>query len=63
MDYLIKAGVKARLDFALATALQFFDRAKEIIAEHAPPCEDKKLFELSLHRGSILLDLAQISLA
>ena len=63
VEYLVKAGMKARKDHALATALAFFDRCKKILEEHQPDVEWKICYDLFHERGLIFMDVAQMQRA
>jgi tetratricopeptide (TPR) repeat protein len=59
VDYLVKAGLKARGNFALETALSFFERAKGILERCTPSVPWKVRYDLFMSYGQSLVDQGQ----
>ncbi len=54
VEYMLKAGVKSRQNYAIQTAMQYFDRAKDILEQQVPEVPWRLSYELSLQKGEIL---------
>jgi len=54
VNYLVKAGMKARQNYALQAAMTYLNRAKEILELQAPEIPWKTSFDLCLLRGLTL---------
>ncbi len=61
--YLVKAGAKARVNFAGQTALNYFNRAQEILEKHSPEVPWRVRYNLLFERSHSLGDLGQWPLA
>jgi len=63
IKYQVKAGMKARKNFAFQAALNYFNRAKQILDKHAPDVTWRVRYDLSLASGQILGEMGQWPLA
>ena len=54
VNYLVKAGMKARQNYALQAAMTYLNRAKEILEQQAPEIPWKTSFDLCSLRGLTL---------
>jgi class 3 adenylate cyclase len=61
--YHVKAGLKARKNFAFQTALNYFNRAKKILKKHTPKVPWQVRYDLSLASGQTLGEMGQWPLA
>jgi class 3 adenylate cyclase/tetratricopeptide (TPR) repeat protein/ribosomal protein L40E len=59
VEYQVKAGTKARHGYLLQTALDNFNRAKEIIEKHEPDVPWRVRYDLFFEMSGALLDLGQ----
>jgi len=59
VEYKVKAGMKARHNYNIQTALDNFNRSKEILEKHKPDVPWRIRYDLSVERGEALLDLGQ----
>ena len=59
LEYHVKSGVKARHAYSIQTAINYFDRAKEIIKKQNPNVSWRIHYELFVERGGALMDLGQ----
>jgi class 3 adenylate cyclase/tetratricopeptide (TPR) repeat protein len=59
VEYKVKAGMKARHNYSIQTALDNFNRAREILEMHKADVPWGLRYNLSLERGAALLDLGQ----
>ena len=57
--YRVRAGIKAQQHHVIRSALKQFDRAKEILANHAPDVAWQIRYDLALHRGEALGEIGQ----
>jgi tetratricopeptide (TPR) repeat protein len=63
VEYLVKAGLKARHAFSIQAAMDHLGRAKEILEKHEPEVPWRTRYDLSYERGGALLDLGQAKYA
>jgi class 3 adenylate cyclase/tetratricopeptide (TPR) repeat protein len=59
VEYQVKAGTKARYGYLLQTALDNFNRAKEIIEKYKPDVSWRVCYDLFFEMTGALLDLGQ----
>jgi tetratricopeptide (TPR) repeat protein len=59
IEYYVKAGVKARHGYIIQTAMNNFNRAKEILEKHEPDVPWTVRYDLFFERAGTLLDLGQ----
>jgi predicted ATPase/class 3 adenylate cyclase len=58
-EYHVKAGIKARKNFAFQTALNYFNRAKEILDKLSPDVHWQIQYDLSMARGQTLGEMGK----
>ena len=59
VEYHVKAGVKSRQNYAIQTAIQYFDRAKDILDQQEPKVPWRSLYDLFFEEGQVLEGLGK----
>ena len=60
VEYHVKAGMKSGQNYALQTATQYFDRAKDILEQQVPEVPWRLSYDLFFEGGQILGDIGQM---
>ncbi len=63
VEYLVKAGMKSRMNHAIQTSLQFFERAGQVREQHKPEVPWKTCYDCANEKAIILGELGQWSYA